>query len=301
MSDWGGYVVAEGNRKPSRVVALGAALPTDFLFVGPLHTVDADRGLRLNWGGSAPRFKADLNQGRRAAWYSLAFLLRSAAAEFLDVDPREFVAGVHPDWHPDADGKAYYAFLADSLENGAGFSTRLGEVFEDFAARAKRFLAGLADPGHADTCQTSCHDCLRDYENMVLHPLLDWRLGADLFALLSGGELPNDHTAVARERRALDSVRSVLFGKFLLSDAAVIGAEVRGGVRYAIVARHPLEACEDSLTSPRLASALDAALDYAADPSRVIITDWFTAERNPLLVVQQTDPPARRKKKSVGG
>jgi hypothetical protein len=64
---------------------------------------------------------------------------------------------------------------------------------------------------------------------------------------------------------------------------------------YAIVARHPLEACEESLESLRLEPALDAALAHAGDPSRVIVTDWFTAGRSPLLIVQQV---ASRRKRS---
>jgi hypothetical protein len=293
-NDWGGYRIAPKGSTIGRTVALGAALPTDFLFVGPSRTVDDVRGLRLNLEECQPKFKADLHQGRRAAWYSLAFLLRSAAAEFLDVDPRELVAGIHPERH--GDSQACYAFLADTLENGAGFSTRLGEVFDEFAAHVQRFLAGLADPRHAESCKTSCYGCLRDYENMVFHPLLDWRLGADLFTLLSGGDLPNDHATMARERMALDSVRAVLQGEFLSSETAVIGTELRLGERYAVVARHPFEACEDKLVSPRLEEALAAACDYTKDETRVIVTDWFTAERNPLLVVQQTARPERRRK-----
>ncbi|MEV7012929.1 DUF1998 domain-containing protein [Streptosporangium sp. NPDC051022] len=155
------------------------------------------RGLRLGLDEPRPRFRADLHQGRRAAWYSLAFLLRTAAAEFLDVDPRELIAGVHPG--PHRDGTALYAFLADALENGAGFSTHLGEVAGEFTEHVARFLKDLAVPAHADTCETSCYGCLRDYDNMVFHPLLDWRLGADLFAVLSGGRLTPTNWAVRRE------------------------------------------------------------------------------------------------------
>ncbi|MEV7012928.1 hypothetical protein [Streptosporangium sp. NPDC051022] len=46
--------------------------------------------------------------------------------------------------------------------------------------------------------------------------------------------------------------------------------------------------------SPRLEPALDAALAHAGDPSRVVVTDWFTVERSPLLIVQQVS--SRRKR-----
>ncbi|MFC7642658.1 helicase-related protein [Streptosporangium lutulentum] len=294
---WGGYVVpqdadptAKGFGDPVQA-ALGAVLPTDFLFVGPRATSDPLRGLRLGLDEPRPRYRADLHQGERAAWYSLAFLLRTAAAEFLDVDPRELIAGVHPG--PHREGTALYAFLADALENGAGFSTHLGEVASEFTGHVARFLEDLTDPAHADACETSCYGCLRDYDNMVFHPLLDWRLGADLFAVLSGEPLALASSAVKRERVSLGGLRALYDGDFLLPDAGVIGVKVRR-TPYAIVARHPLEACEESFVSPRLQPALDAALAHAGDPSRVIITDWFTAERSPLLIVQQVAPRRRR-------
>jgi Lhr-like helicase len=295
---WGGYVVGRTSGEP-RKVALGAALPTDFLFVGPAWDVDRKRGLRLNLEWRPSPGKADLHQGRRAAWYSLAFLLRAAAAQYLDVAPRELVAGIHS---ARQDGRQMcYAFLADALENGAGFSTRLGEVFTEFAAYVQRFLDGLADPGHAEGCKTSCYGCLRDYENMVFHPLLDWRLGADLFSILSGGELADDPVTRARERMTLESLCAVLPGKLLPGEPPVIGGELYEGERYAVVLCHPLEACEageegeEELVSPRLRIALERAREYTQNPQRVIIIDWFIAERNPLRVSELSERPPRRK------
>ncbi|MET8046563.1 DEAD/DEAH box helicase [Streptosporangium sp. NPDC005286] len=295
--NWGGYVVpqdvdptAKGFGEPVRA-ALGAVLPTDFLFVGPRATTDPEQGLRLGLDLPRPRFRADLHQGRRAAWYSLAFLLRTAAAEFLDVDPRELIAGVHPG--PHREGTALYAFLADALENGAGFSTHLGEVAEEFTGHVARFLADLTDPAHADACETSCYGCLRDYDNMVFHPLLDWRLGADLFTVLSDAPLALTASSARRERVSLGGLQALYDGTFLLPDMGVMGMKARRAP-YAIVVRHPLEACEEDLTSPRLKTALEAALTHAGDPSRVIVTDWFTAERSPLLVVQQVNSRPRR-------
>ncbi|KAA9375499.1 DEAD/DEAH box helicase [Microbispora cellulosiformans] len=294
---WGGYVVpqdidstAKGYGEPIRV-ALGAVLPTDFLFVGPRSITNPEQGLRLGLDLPKPRFRTDLHQGRRAAWYSLAFLLRTAAAEFLDVDPRELVAGVHPG--PHSEGTALYAFLADALENGAGFSTHLGKVSTEFAQHVKNFLGDLSRPEHADGCETSCYGCLRDYENMVFHPLLDWRLGSDLFTVLSGKPLTPASFDVHRERTSLGGLQALYGGTFLLADAGVIGVKT-GRAPYAIVVRHPLEACEENLSSPRLESALDAALAHTDDPSRVVVTDWFTVERSPLLIIQEL---TRRRKR----
>ena len=51
------------------------------------------------------------------------------------------------------------------------------------------------EPAHADGCDSSCYDCLRDYYNMNYHPILDWRLAYDMLGLLDGSEI-----AVARWR-----------------------------------------------------------------------------------------------------
>jgi DEAD/DEAH box helicase domain-containing protein len=85
-------------------------------------------------------------------------------------------------------------FIADALENGAGYAaylgqptvfTRLLEIIND-DIRPK-----LESPPHAATCDSSCPDCLRSYENRSVHALLDWRLALDLAELAAGKPLDN--------------------------------------------------------------------------------------------------------------
>src|SRR5713101_2897346 len=45
------------------------------------------------------------------------------------------------------------------------------------------FLAPIIAADHADQCQTSCPDCLRDYSNLAWHNILDWRMALDLVRL----------------------------------------------------------------------------------------------------------------------
>ena len=127
----------------------------------------------------------------RAAWYSFAFWLRVAAASFLDVDALELQAGFRS---LKQNGTLIgQAFLCDQLENGAGYCR--------FLAQPKEFqqLMALADPsipnsiasqwmnshGHGSGCDTSCSLCLRDYQNLAYHGLLDWRLALDMARLVS--------------------------------------------------------------------------------------------------------------------
>jgi len=167
----------EVDRDQAETVALGAIQVTDALIVGipepPAH-IDID-----------PRFSA----ARRGAWYSLGFVLREASARYLDIESQELRVGLRlAGAGTDAHGEI---FIADSLENGAGYSTHLGREphFERVLEEASSYLTLLRRSEHADVCDSSCYDCLRDYFNANYHPLLDWRLGRDMLDLLEGRAL----------------------------------------------------------------------------------------------------------------
>lgn len=127
----------------------------------------------------------------RAAWYSFAFWLRVAAASHLDVDALELQAG----FRSLAQNGAIIgqAFLCDQLENGAGYCRFLAQPDEFHKLMA---LAGptiqnsiasqwINPQGHGSDCDTSCNLCLRDYQNLAYHGLLDWRLALDMAQLVS--------------------------------------------------------------------------------------------------------------------
>lgn len=127
-----------------------------------------------------------LGASRRAAWYSFGFFLRSAAARWLDVDPREIEAGVRTVlWQGEVEAEA---FLCDSLENGAGYATHLGK-HDIFDALLGYMVTEYQLDQHGPdglACDSSCYDCLRDYGNMAYHSLLDWRLALDMVRLAAG-------------------------------------------------------------------------------------------------------------------
>lgn len=58
--------------------------------------------------------------------------------------------------------------------------------------RIANFLGGIVAAHHADTCQASCPDCLRDYANLAWHCILDWRLAVDLARLALDSNAPID-------------------------------------------------------------------------------------------------------------
>ena len=122
-----------------------------------------------------------------AAFWSFAEILRRACQVALDIDPQELVMGLQARVvarHPSA-----RVFLADALDNGAGYAVELGKpkVFARILDQARQ---ELTTPGKTPRtrayCTVSCPDCLRSYDNRRLHGALDWRLALDMMDLAAG-------------------------------------------------------------------------------------------------------------------
>ena len=135
----------------------------------------------------------------RAALYSLGFLLRRAAAVLLDINEWELRVGLRV--VQNAQGNVVgQVFLSDALENGAGYcsqfatSIAMERLLRFVSDPASSLLAPIIAASHADGCQTSCHDCLRDYSNLAWHNILDWRMALDLARLALNGNAPVDFT-----------------------------------------------------------------------------------------------------------
>lgn len=176
------------NSTPPVKCALAAISNTDVMAAG-IHKIP--RGLCLNPSQSEAK----------AAWYSFGFLVRRAVAVSLDVNESELDLGIQPVSDPSTPFAPPTAriFISDSLENGAGYSTFLGDArrFEELLS----FVLGQRSPSwtrqtlhdsfhqplvaktHSDHCTSSCHRCLREFGNMAYHPILDWRLGLDMAKL----------------------------------------------------------------------------------------------------------------------
>jgi hypothetical protein len=211
----------------ARTVALGAMRMTDVLVVGL-----RDEAIPA-WASLDPR---DL--GRRAAWYSAGFLLREAASRYLEVETRELDVGVRA-LRRDG-GTVAQVFLADSLANGAGYCTYLGQPahFEALLDQAGAWGHELADPGrHA--CDSACYDCLKDYRNAAYHGLLDWRLALDVLDLLRGEALDPAQRWAHMGEQALRTFCEDL--GYELADLAGMPAAVDASSKRALIAVHPFE------------------------------------------------------------
>jgi len=67
-------------------------------------------------------------------------------------------------------------------------------LFRFVSEPSSSFLAPILAANHADRCQTSCPDCLRDYSNLAWHNILDWRMALDLARLALDSHPPVDFT-----------------------------------------------------------------------------------------------------------
>jgi ATP-dependent helicase YprA (DUF1998 family) len=229
--------------------------------------------------------------GRRGAWYSLGFLLRAEAARQLDVGTPELTVGYSV--RHTANGTRVEVFLADSLENGAGYCTRLGEADQAdvLLSGTDRFASELSKPPHSD-CDSSCPDCIRDFSNLVFHPLLDWRLGRDVLDLLLGRGLDTDRW-LESERLLAEAFADDFFGSVVRLDGGAWGVHGDSGL---VIVRHPLESPTES-NDPgalELTERLDLAYVEAEDlvgRENVRFVSSFDLQRRPGWVMAKLAEP----------
>lgn len=175
----------QDTQSPEDTGAIGAIFKTDVL------TIDLTG---LPGVGNNGALDVRDQPSAEAALASFSEFLKTAAAVELDVDPGEFRSGRQ------ALGLTHCVterlFMADTLENGAGYVRQLfegdGVLRRAVSNHYETLKAQWSEPRHASRCDRSCPDCLRNYSNRRQHKLLDWRLALDMAELFLGE--PLDHS-----------------------------------------------------------------------------------------------------------
>lgn len=192
---------------------------------------------------------------------SFAEFTKLAVAFQLDISPDEFRVGRQP--MAVEETRTEQVFLADALENGAGYA-RQASMPANFrawvGAHHDRELVRWSDPSHARDCDRSCPDCLRNYGNRFTHGLLDWRLALDLAGLALGKPLdlgrwisgPDDPAIRAFAAYCSDAGLEVT-----VEHHAALPCIVHGNV--AIIVGHPLWHTKEGLAQPEQLAAIAAA------------------------------------------
>jgi DEAD/DEAH box helicase domain-containing protein len=279
----GGYIVPAADlydqrpnipvpdRVPDIIAAIGTVQPTDVLIVS---FDDADLPGPV---AGLPMSRAAMPSGEAAAW-SFAELLRIACAAELDVSPEELKVGLQA--FRRGEHVLRRLFIADAIENGAGYAPYLGRpaVLARVLKRIDDEVRPQFETGrHAGACDTSCPDCLRSYSNRLLHPFLDWRLALDLAAVAAGEKLPLFRWIDRAERRVIAFSEAFEFKPLALQ--RLWGSYDAGTGRVAIFG-HPLWRRDEPFwVEEQIVAADEAAAQH--DISAIEMYDLLTLIRYP--------------------
>lgn len=229
--------------------AIGEIRPTDVVVL-------ALNGVALH-AGVIPTNPRLLPAGLSAMW-SFAELIRRGSQVALDLQPDELQVGLQPDNVKDFETRRI--FLADRLENGAGYAPELGRdvniksVLEGILGDLRSEYEGER---HQD-CTESCPDCLRSWDNRRLHGALDWRLALDVAALAAGEKLPTQRWLSRAAHMADAFVRA--YSPAIPCHVEAVGdlhAVVRDDLKVAVLLGHPLWMHEAAYLNPLQADAFD--------------------------------------------
>src|SRR5258708_5535955 len=184
-----------------------------------------------------------------AAFWSFAEAFRLAASDVLDVSSNELQVGLQPVKLRTSETRQI--FVADTLENGAGYARQLSrqsELKETLRTILEEIKPIFEADKHTGECDISCPDCLRSYDNRLLHSLLNWRLALDMAEIAAGLPLTESRWLKGAEKAATGFVSA--FGKGGLgfrsaSFASSAGVYSRQRDQLAILL-HPLWRMEQS-------------------------------------------------------
>lgn len=125
---------------------------------------------------------------------SFSEFMKMAIATKLDIDTQEIRVGHQKYQYSVGKTEAIqteYIYFADSLENGAGYVKQFsGENFK--VALSEYYLdrkKAWESEKHSKVCDSSCPDCLRNYNNRMSHHHLDWKLALDVAEIILGKDL----------------------------------------------------------------------------------------------------------------
>jgi DEAD/DEAH box helicase domain-containing protein len=259
-----------------RTGAVGSVNPTDVLLLEILGTdLPTDRG-------GIDVSPAQCPAGR-AALHSFAELFRRGAATHLGVAASELHVGLQPSRSLAGDEFALRVFLADALENGAGYATHLAEA-ETMATIMTvirdQLKSDLEAPSHAEECSALCPQCLQAYENRRLHHLLDWRLALDVFDLADAGTAPLDRWLKRADQLLSD--RAPLFNLTPIELDGLWAWHQPGSLERIVIFGHPLW-LNDSPIDSQL-DAAEVAVDKGFRPDGIRFRSLHQLELTPHAV-----------------
>lgn len=266
--------------------AIGAVFSTDVLS----YFIDAGSGI-----GHHGILDVAGQPSARDAIASFAELLKLALATALDVDPSEFRMGRQP--HRTEMCRTELVFLADALENGAGYTkwasdpANMQRALETHVHGRDGVAAQWLDAKHAGDCDRSCPDCLRSYANRFTHGLLDWRLALDIADVVLGRALDTSRWLGGDDEKLANSFIDLCktYGDVGISIGWGDGLAALTKNNRALVIGHPLWHTRQGLWVPEQESACEDLFAQGFD--KVEFVDIRELESRPasfFLKLQET-------------
>jgi DEAD/DEAH box helicase domain-containing protein len=265
--------------------AIGSVRPTDVLLI-ELDRLDKEQVPGTGYIETRP---AELPAGLAGLW-SFAEAFRLASVATMDVEPLELQIGLQPVAKDDG-GRTHRVFIADSLENGAGYSTRLGQrellseilgMGGETSSKMLELLTEFDEPEHADTCMASCHECLRSYDNRFLHSMLDWRLAADVAEVATGRQITLDRWLRLAPRLVSSMVTGYALSNFesvQVGELQAIHSPSNGRLAFF---GHPLWRSDSGLFVPMQKNAAEGSSHVVGENWRYF--DLFTLVYRPAKI-----------------
>ena len=171
------FLVKTENLTAIGEAAIGEVRPTDVVAIS-LDNATTPLGI-------IPTAPQVLPAGLSAMW-SFAEVLRRGCQVHLDLEPNELQVGLKT--IRKSGYQTALVFLADQLENGAGYAPEIGrpETTKGIIEAVLRELTDRFESKEHSDCTDACPDCLRSYDNRMLHWAMDWRLALDMAELANG-------------------------------------------------------------------------------------------------------------------
>lgn len=287
-----GSVVATNDGLYASEVALSFGEPTSPPFRGAIGSVKVTDVatfdiMNAHTGSGSVPISRNIVPAAQAAYWSIAEVLRTAVRVELDIDPAELTSGLQQIRRPQGFDVAR-VFVADTLENGAGYSVEIGKKdnVQRLLSETRTLLESLwEDPAHV-SCTSSCPDCLRSWDNQRLHGALDWRLGLDMLDLAAGEPLKNSRWQPATELlvKGLTSLVGGELSSFIDDDTGFPFFEIPVPGAPIVATGHPLWERSQEF-KPAGKAQMEARLRARFPERKLIWSDFFELDRAPLRVL----------------
>lgn len=252
--------------------AVGTIFTTDILSISMENLDGVGNGGAIDFGRNE---HGELFQPSCfSATASFGEFIKSAFSTKLDIDPSELRLGKERVRTQTCATERL--FLADALENGAGYVRYLSnpDIFKQFLLEQYYLLReAWEDKSHADLCDVACPDCLRNYGNRWEHKYLDWRLALDMAELCLGLDFQYQRS-LERASSISQLLKTTLEGAGEESRVLTASGIYSVSTSYAsVVLGHPLWHSREALTSDLMMDAKLQLQDKFGPKHPVFLSD----------------------------